>query len=74
MLNTGAMIHSIRIPYFPKELRYVSPVAVWAAGHLFYTLHPVWASLTLLIILLIFTTYYVTEINLNKKNCAIICH
>ncbi len=61
------MIHSIRIPYFPKELRYVSPLAVGAAGYLFYTSHLVWATLILLITLLIFTTYYVTEINLTKK-------
>jgi len=62
------MTRSIRIPYFPKELRYISPLAVGAAGYLFYLAHPIWAVLILLVTLLIFTTHYVTEINLAKKS------
>ena len=58
----------LRIPYFPKELKYASPLMLAGAGFLFYFGHALWAVFVVALVILIFTTHYVTEVNPRKKN------
>ena len=61
------MTKEIIIPYFPKGLKYVTPLTFGAAIYLAIIGHPVWASLLVLISIIILTTKYVTAIDLREK-------
>lgn len=61
------MTKKIIIPYFPKELKYASPLFLAGAGFLFYKGFPIWSLLVLLAMATIFATNYVTEIDLQQK-------
>lgn len=57
----------ITIPYFPKGIRYTTPLFVglglytWAIGL------PIWTVILILLVIIILTTGYVTEINVDKQ-------
>lgn len=61
------MTKKIIIPYFPRELKYASPLFLVGAGFLFFKGFPVWAVLVLFVTATIFATHYVTEIDLQRK-------
>ena len=62
------MTKRILIPYFPKVMKYATPLLFGAAGYLFLIEHPIWASVLVLLGIIILTTNYVTEINLKEKS------
>jgi hypothetical protein len=61
------MRKKITIPYFPLGFKIISPLFLGAGGYLFYTNHWFWGSVLLLFVVMIFTTNYVTEIDLVNK-------
>ena len=61
------MTKKITISYFPKGLRYSTPLFFGAGLYLIITGSPVFGILLSLVGLLIMTTEYVTEINLKDK-------
>ena len=62
------MTKRIVIPYFPKAMKYATPLLFGAAGYLILIEHPVWASILVILGIIILTTNYVTEINLREKS------
>ena len=62
------MTKKIFIPYFPKFMKYGTPLLFGGAGYLFYTSHPIWSSLLILFGIIVLTTKYVREINLADKS------
>ena len=62
------MTKRIIIPYFPRGMKYATPLLFGAAGYLFLIERPIWASLLVLLGIIILTTSYVTEINLKEKS------
>jgi hypothetical protein len=61
------MTKRITNSYFPKELKYFTPV-VFAGGIYLLTLNePVWCALAILLGVIVLTTKYVTEISLSDK-------
>ena len=62
------MIKRIIIPYFPKVMKYATPLLFGSAGYLFLIEHPIWAAVLVLLGIIILTTNYVTEINLKEKS------
>src|SRR5687767_3512111 len=63
------MIKKISIPYFHLGIKCVTPLILGTAIYLFYIKHPSWAVILILLCVIILTTKYVTEINLDKKFC-----
>lgn len=61
------MIKKITIPFFPKGLQYATPLFFGAATYLIFIGQNIWGEVLLLICILILTTRYVTEINLQEK-------
>jgi hypothetical protein len=61
------MTKKIIIPYFPKELKYFTPVLLGVAVFLFIKSYPIWAVVLVLVAILILATHYVTEIDLQQK-------
>src|SRR5690349_18842035 len=61
------MTKQIIIPYFPKELKYLTPLIFGAGIYFVYSGYYVWAVVMLLLGLVVLTTKYVTEINLDNK-------
>ena len=61
------MTKKIIIPYFPKGLKYITPVLAGAAIWLILIHHPIWGALLIILAAIIFTTNYVTKIDLDKK-------
>lgn len=60
-------METIIIPYFPTGLRYTTPLLL-ALGIYTWTIGlPVWTGILILLAVIILTTKYVTEINLQKK-------
>ena len=57
----------IRIPYFPIGIKYATPLFLGLGIYLWAIGHPIWIGILTLLTLIILTTSYVTEINLNKK-------
>jgi hypothetical protein len=57
----------IIIPYFPSGLKYATPLFAGVAVYLIITSHWILASLLLCFSVLILTTFYVTEIDLEKR-------
>ena len=61
------MMKRVVIPYFPTGMKFVTPVILGFAVYLFTLGYSVWAVVAALISIVILTTKYVTEINLEKK-------
>lgn len=61
------MIKKITIPYFPKGLKYVTPLVFGAGIYLITLSYFVFAVILILVGAIIITSKYVTEINLNLK-------
>ena len=61
------MIKKIIIPYFPKGMKYATPLIAGLGIYLIIMGHPVWGTLFLLPNPFILTTNYVTEINFDDK-------
>lgn len=61
------MNKKIIIPYFPKELKYSTPLILGGAIFLFFIHWLFWPIVLVIFCILIFTTNYVTEIDLNEK-------
>jgi len=60
------MIKKISIPYFPKGVKYSTPVP-WAVGiYLLISGYPFWGAFLILLGLVVWTTQYVTEIDLEN--------
>jgi len=62
------MIKKIIIPYFPKAMKYGTPLLFGAGGYLFMIEHPIWALILVVLGVIVLTTNYVTEINLAEKS------
>ena len=61
------MIKKIIIPYFPKGLKYITPLLGGAGVWLAFIQHPLWGGVLIILGVIILTTNYVTEINLTEK-------
>ncbi len=61
------MIKQINTPYFPAGMRYCAPLIAVAGSYLIATGHSVWGILVVFLGAVIFTTKYVTEIDLKNK-------
>ena len=61
------MIKKITIPYFPKGLKYVTPLFFGTGIYLIIIRYPIWGVLLILVGAIIVTTNYVTEINLKER-------
>jgi hypothetical protein len=66
-IQTHSMIKQIILPYFPKELKYITPLIFGAGIYFIYAGYFVWAVVMILLGIIVLTTKYVTEINLNEK-------
>ena len=62
------MVKKIVIPYFPKGMKYATPLLFGAGGYLFFIEYPIWALLLIVLGIIVLTTHYVTEINLGDKS------
>lgn len=62
------MIKNLVLPYFPKPMKYATPFLFSGGIFLLVADHPVWATLLVLLSIIILTTNYVTEINLNERS------
>ncbi|HEX6889680.1 MAG TPA: hypothetical protein VF141_03270 [Chryseolinea sp.] len=62
------MSKKIIIPYFPKGMKYATPLLFGAGGYLFFIEHPIWGLILIVLGVIILTTKYVTEINLGDKS------
>jgi hypothetical protein len=62
------MSKKIIIPYFPKAMKYATPLLFGASGYLFFIENPIWASILIVLGVIVLTTNYVTEINLGEKS------
>lgn len=60
-------MHVIKIPYFPKGLKYCTPFLFAGAVFLAWKEHPLWALVLIFLTLVILTTAYVTIIDTHKK-------
>ena len=61
------MTKKITIPYFPQGIKYVTPLILGGAFYLASINYYSWSVILVLLIGIILTTKYVTEINLNDK-------
>lgn len=61
------MTKKITIPYFPKGLKYITPLLVGAGGWLIIIHYPIWGVLLIILAAVMLTTNYVTEIDLHEK-------
>src|SRR5260221_8334969 len=62
------MTKKITIPYFPKGLKYTTPLCFVAETYLILLRYPIWGAVLILTGAIIVTTNYVTEINLKEKS------
>ena len=62
------MTKKISIPYFPKGIKYVTPLLAGAGIWLSIIQHPIWGAVLIILASIVLTTNYVTEINLNEKS------
>lgn len=60
------MIRKIKVPYFPKEFKWATPLIFIGTIELLLTAHYFWAGLTVFAAVAILTTHYVTTIDLTK--------
>lgn len=61
------MIKKIIIPYFPKAMKYATPLIAALGIYLIFTNYPIWGILLLLPCPFILTTNYATEIDFDDK-------
>ena len=61
------MTKKITIPYFPQGIKFVTPLILGGAFYLASINYYGWSVILVLLIGIILTTKYVTEINLNDK-------
>lgn len=61
------MIKQIVIPYFPKELKFITPLIFGAGIYFGYAGYYIWAIVMVLLGVIVLTTKYITEINLSEK-------
>lgn len=57
----------IIIPYFPKGVKYITPLTILSGLYLAFAGHPAWGALLILLSIVILTTNYITEIDLEKR-------
>ena len=62
------MTKKITIPYFPKGLKYTTPLFFVIGIYLIILHYPIWGVVLILAGAIIVTTNYVTEINLKEKS------
>ena len=62
------MTKKIVISYFPRGLKYITPLLAGAGGWLMIIQHPIWGILLIILAAIILTTNYVTEISLIEKS------
>src|SRR5690606_9816344 len=67
MKTTSVIMKRVTIPYFPSGLKYVTPLIFGAAIYLLTLGYPLWSGLMAFVSIIILTTKYVTEIDLNGK-------
>jgi hypothetical protein len=58
---------TISIPYFPTGIKYATPLPLGLAIYLYIIGYPVWTGVLVLLTIIVLTTKYVTEINMDKK-------
>lgn len=61
------MIKRIAIPYFPKGFKYATPVILGLAVYLAFLSYFIWTFTLLLLIVLILTTRYITQIDMTER-------
>ena len=61
------LLKNITIPYFPKGLKYLTPLIFGTGVYLIIIRYPIWGIVLMLVSGIIITTKYVTEINLQEK-------
>jgi hypothetical protein len=61
------MMKQIVIPYFPRAIRYATPLPAGLGIYLAMQGYLVWAIVMAVLIVVIFTTNYITEIDLRAK-------
>ena len=57
----------IIVPYFPIGIKYTTPLLIAVGVYLFIIGYPIWIGVMALLSIIILTTSYVTEINIDKK-------
>jgi hypothetical protein len=57
----------ITIPYFPTGIKYATPLLIGLGIYIWTIGYPIWLGILTLLAIIILTTNYVTEINLDKK-------
>jgi hypothetical protein len=57
----------ITFPYFPNALRYASPLPLLGGAYLLFTQNYFWGFALVVLSVILFTTRYVTEIDLTAK-------
>jgi hypothetical protein len=60
-------LKKIKLPYFPRGLKYSSPLLFAAGIYLAVTGSMIWAGILIVLGIIILTTEYVTEIDVEKK-------
>lgn len=60
------MMKKISIPYFPKGVKYSTPVPLVAGIYLLISGYPFWGAFLILLGFVVWTTRYVTEIDLEN--------
>lgn len=61
------MTKEIIIPYFPKGMKYATPLIAGLGIYLIILGHPIWGTLLLIPVPFILTTKYVTELNFDER-------
>src|SRR6185436_5972294 len=61
------MTKKITIPYFPKGLKYATPLFFGTGVYFTVIRYPIWGVLLIVVGAVILTTHYVTEINLKEN-------
>ena len=61
------MTKKITTPYFPTGLKLVAPILFFVGLYLCFASHPIWGVILMVLCVVIFTTNYVTAINLESK-------
>ena len=59
----------ISIPYFPTGIKYATPFLIALGIYLWIIGYPFWIGIFAFLVIIILTTKYVTEIDLEKKEC-----
>src|ERR1041384_3720556 len=65
--SQSTMTKKITHSYFPKKMKYFTPIAFAGGIYLFTIQQPIWCALLIVLGILILTTNYVTRISLTEK-------